>query len=177
MHACGDECETCPVCREDLTQQPTLMMPVCGHKVHTSCALNAAQYDVRCPLCRAQDPNIETKRDRESRVFSQIEEYAAHQEHAVRQYRRRRSRVICAHPSLRKMRDRAQQNQRELTRLDRELSQRWLQAQRRLWSEDATIAEIKTQRRRVQRRLSMSNRALNERLNMHIGEAPDLFML
>ena len=52
-------------------------MPVCKHLVHTTCALGAAQYDVRCPICRTQCPTIQTRVDDELQIFRHLEEIAS----------------------------------------------------------------------------------------------------
>lgn len=47
---------TCPVCLEDMSSDdPSCLMvhPGCKvHCLHVGCALNNAQYDLRCPVCR-----------------------------------------------------------------------------------------------------------------------------
>lgn len=50
-----EDAVACPVCLEAVTvgDPGTLRLPGCGHQLHVSCALNAAQYDARCPSCRA----------------------------------------------------------------------------------------------------------------------------
>ena len=52
--------ETCCVCQENMQPDDatTLTWPGCGHRIHVACALSAAQYDVRCPLCRHQHEGL-----------------------------------------------------------------------------------------------------------------------
>lgn len=56
----GGDPDVCPVCLFPLEgdEKGAMCMPVCGHKIHTICALGAAQYDLRCAVCRVQDPTI-----------------------------------------------------------------------------------------------------------------------
>ena len=167
----SDDCPICLGCMDDpLT---TLRMPVCGHLIHTSCALSAAQYDVRCPMCRTIDPEIDSRRDRESRIFSQIEEYATHQEELARNYKLRRAAVIRRHESLKKLRSRARQEKKAFSDVNLELDRTWMQLQRRGWNEDPSIQEIKRRRRRQQRRVSNVNRSLHNRLRHLIGTPPE----
>ena len=42
----------CVICCDSMESREVLKWPGCCHEFHSSCALNAAQYDVRCPLCR-----------------------------------------------------------------------------------------------------------------------------
>ena len=56
----------CPVCLGeigDVHDERVMRMPVCGHLIHTACALSAAQYDTRCPMCRSHDPSIVVRED------------------------------------------------------------------------------------------------------------------
>lgn len=166
--------DLCPICLADMPDDAaTLRMPVCGHLIHTTCALSAAQYDVRCPVCRTRDPSIETKTDRETRIFSQLEEYATRQDELVRTYKRRRAQVIRRHDSLKRLRDRARDEKRSFALIDIELDREWVRLQRDAWINNETIKDIKNRRRRQQRRLSDINRRLNQRLYPLLGTPPE----
>lgn len=168
--------DTCPVCLESLNDQPFLCMPVCKHPIHISCALGAAQYDVRCPVCRTKDPLIETKQDRETRMFTQLEEYATQQENLVNQYQRRRTNIIRKNPSLQKMRNRMRENERHFSKLDKELDRTWSKLQRRMWMEHETILDIKRRRNKARTRYNVDRRKLDSRLVPLIGDAPEFLM-
>lgn len=168
------EGEVCPVCLECLAERPLLRMPVCQHPIHVTCALGAAQYDVRCPVCRTQDPTIETKQDRDTRLFDQLEEYAQQQERIASRHQRRRADVIRTHPSLSKIRNRMRENERLFVKLDKELDRTWSRLQRRMWSEHETVVDMRRQRNRARNRYNADRRKLDARLAPLIGEAPEL---
>ena len=57
----------CPVCVETLTSgRPTCRLPGCGHEFHVSCALDFAQYNVRCPVCRSVPTGVKVRDVEES---------------------------------------------------------------------------------------------------------------
>lgn len=50
----------CPVCHDE-EERPTLTLPGCGHRFHAACILTAAQYDARCPVCRAAPTGVDLR--------------------------------------------------------------------------------------------------------------------
>ena len=44
--------DVCAVCLEACDAGGAASFPDCGHRFHTLCLLNCAQYGVRCPVCR-----------------------------------------------------------------------------------------------------------------------------
>lgn len=170
--------DDCPICLAPLSHPEQVMhMPVCGHCIHTTCALSAAQYDVRCPVCRTRDPSIESKTDRETRIFSQLEEYASRQEQLVRSYKKRRAAAIRRRASLKKMRNRFRDEKKKFADLNTELDRAWIRIQRDRWSNDETLKEIKLRRRRQQRRMYLANKRLNARLHPLVGSPPETIEL
>mgnify|MGYP001971045742 CR=1 FL=1 len=171
----GDnEANDCPVCLAPLSDPATTMqMPICGHCIHTTCALSAAQYDVRCPVCRTKDPSIESRLERETRIFAQLEEYAARQARLVRSYKRRRAALTRRHASLKKMRNQVREEKKKFSELNTELDRTWIRVQRDRWRNDATIEDIKLRRRRQQRRVHAVSRRLKGRLYSVLGTPPE----
>ena len=48
-----DDLEKCPICLEPMNDDDTTALPHCGHRMHTSCALETAwSGHVGCPVCR-----------------------------------------------------------------------------------------------------------------------------
>lgn len=170
--------EDCPICLESLGGETgTLHMPGCGHRVHTACALTAAQYDVRCPVCRRQHESILVREEPESRVFSQIQEYAQREHARARRYQRRRATVIRQSKSLKKLNETLKAEERLFRRSDDELDKFWMTQQRRLWANDETIQEMKRKRRLHQRRITSTRRRLNARLEPLIGDVPEVLAI
>lgn len=59
----------CPICKEPATTEGGLCKRRCGHVYHTACALEAAEHDPRCPLCRRLDSDpVEEVTDSDSIV-------------------------------------------------------------------------------------------------------------
>lgn len=165
----------CPICFDSIQDEEILAMPKCGHKMHITCALTAAQYDSRCPICRFRDERIIPRRDEEVNIFEQYQEMAAAQEARMRRFRRRRSAAISKDESLRKLRDRIKQVQRQFIESEKNLQRIWVAQQRQLWRENPQIHELKRIRRNYQRRLAFYERKLNGRLEILLGEATDIW--
>lgn len=54
--------EICVVCCAPMSQDDaTLQWPGCVHRFHVTCAMNAVQYDVRCPMCRASHVDVKKR--------------------------------------------------------------------------------------------------------------------
>ena len=82
----------------------------------------------------------------------------------MRRYQRRRADVIRRHDSLKRIRDRLNEERRVFAEVEHQLERKWIALQRNVWQSDATIAEIRQRRKRMQRRVSDLNRRLNARL-------------
>ena len=96
---------TCGICLETITDE--LAWPSCGHMFHKTCAMNAVQYDTRCPMCRSVSEDLKPRvfdavdlvrliiphavivREPES-VVIQPTETTGQSPSAMREYRRRR---------------------------------------------------------------------------------------
>lgn len=171
-----NDSDLCPVCLDPVDAENHLAMPGCGHRVHVVCALSAAQYDPRCPVCRCRDARIVQRASEEDHavdIFRNIEAFAARQNQAVRSYNRRRSRAIQRRESLRRMRDKLKMERRSFCETERELERTWNSMQRHMWTTDATIVAIKARRARAQRRITALDRRLSTRLEPMIGVPPD----
>ena len=166
----------CPICLDDLDDAGTTMcMPTCNHRVHTWCALQAAQYDVRCPVCRHKDERVSSRSDQESSdVFSQLESIADVHNGNVRRYRQRRARVIGRSNSMRRTRDHANASRRKLHENSKQIDRAWCGIQREAWNTNDTILALRKERTRHQRRYNYHNRKLEDRLNELIGSPPVL---
>ena len=106
------EVDLCPICLEPFDRaNPSMNMPSCNHALHVRCALSAAQYDVRCPICRCKNPLIIDKNDMyasndplEAIAATSINIAELYDEHELlhRRYQRKRASCIRRHDSLRK---------------------------------------------------------------------------
>lgn len=174
---------TCAICLEDIDSSThvhdVLCMPVCHHRLHTVCALRAAQYDLKCPVCRTRDPSFESaapadEETAHATLLRQLGEIGSR--HAVMQqrYQRRRTRAIRQNAALLKLKNRLAAENIDLQRSTRDLERQWVLAQRTLWKEDICINEIKTTRRRHQQRSSALTRRLDARVELELGPPPSI---
>ena len=167
----------CPVCLGeigDVHDERVMRMPVCGHLIHTACALSAAQYDTRCPMCRSHDPSIVVREDGSrgdvnAAFFVHVESIVSEEDERFRRYQRQRSSAIRRSESLKRLRDRIRAEVRVFRVHERELSQTWYQMQRDAWKNDTTLQALKDKRRKQQRRVTDLNRRLERRVLAYIG--------
>lgn len=162
----------CPICLESLDEQESLAMPQCAHRLHVRCALSAAQYDVRCPVCRATDPLVTPKVSDFDQTIQQIELLAQEHHAEVRRYRQRRARACCRRPSLRELREQSRVAAREFAQANRTLERAWHAKQRVLWREDAELLALRRERQRALARMTRTQRRLDAQLVPLVGEAP-----
>lgn len=166
--------DTCPVCLDPLNSNENLMcMPVCMHRVHTKCALKAAQYDIRCPICRTQDPEITSKQEEDAMVYTNLERLAHEYDRHIRTYNRRRARMIRKHSRLARLRDQVKHEKKMFEMKERELEREWFHVQRVSWKNHPEIVRLKNERRKMQRRTSALCKRLEGELEAEIGPRPD----
>lgn len=174
---------TCPICLDDIKDTDNvLQMPGCLHKIHTTCGLNAVQYDVRCPICRTQDPALNNRQEEQERVIGGAEVYlniegfeALAREHVrqIRNYRQRRNRIINNNSKLKRLREALKREERSCIVADKEVEKEWLRIQRESWKTNPGLAAMKKERQKKVRRRSNLHRKLNKELESVLGTQPD----
>ena len=164
---------SCPVCLDTLDRNDcdTMCMPVCRHRIHVTCGLAAAQYDIRCPVCRTQDPSIESRHARDPDLV-QLQEIARQEHIIARRYQQRRSYAIRKRTPLKKLRDRIKNEAKFLDEKEKQLERAWLQRQREAWMHDLEITKLKHERRKHQQHVSTLQRRLSLQLKTLIGDPP-----
>lgn len=108
-----------------------------------------------------------------SDIFTQFEQELAEREGTMRRYQNRRSRLIRARDSLKKMREKLNVERRSCHAAERDLERAWNLMQRRLWMTNDEIRALKLRRRKHQRRVTDLSRRLRQRLDPVIGPPPD----
>lgn len=173
----------CAVCTDPI-DGASCSLPGCGHLFHTACALSWAQYDVRCPVCRAVPTGVTPRRKEDVSwtrvILSMSDEGVLHdvmEEQELRQrewtrYRTRRRRLLNRRPDLlamfnelhwvRSLRSGA------LARAHRLYDQRC----RQVWREDPGVHAERAASARLRRRELRLERSLTERLHEHLGDEP-----
>lgn len=169
--------ETCPICLESILEHDNVLcMPVCMHKIHTSCELKAAQYDARCPVCRSKDPNLTSRQDDDAAMYSNLERLAHEHEQQVRRYNRKRSDMIKKHSKLKHIRDQLKTQKQSYISKEKELQKQWMKLQRECWNNDPEIAKLKEERKKYLRRTSFLCKKLEQEIEDKIGPRPDLYL-
>lgn len=239
------ECEICAVCQEQIpNMEESMMWPSCHHKLHTTCALQLAQYDVRCPVCRCSsvprrqshfvlrlrealttlfdddlhvrghavpgnhhifvldpsqpdvafpprppavasdapadaNPNVETTAVTEALTEVSTSPHLVEQEVARirRQYMQRRRCVLRGDTRLSDVDKRRRDNEREMTRLDKDLVRRWSQVQRDAWRDDDELKGLRKQYNLARNRFNRARRIVEDRVTQVIGPPPEMHIV
>ena len=145
--------------------------------MHIGCMLTAAQYDIRCPVCRQVDTGVTTRLDDDNdneaaQWMTEIERLSAEYHIQLHAYTVRRNRLIRKNMRLRDLRDRAKLAYTEAVRIDNDLTRYWSVRQRRMWREDDTIIALKRQRTNSIRRWNRLTKQLNTAVEENIGSTP-----
>ena len=170
------ENDTCPICLEKFESNDNILhMPVCKHRIHTCCELKAAQYDSRCPICRTKDPNLTTRQDDDIAMYTNLENLAEEHANKIRQYNRKRARVINKHSKLTRLKEQLKRERKNFEDKEKELEKLWMKIQRESWNNNPNILKLKYERRKYQRRTNMLCKRLEEQVEEKVGPKPDDF--
>tara|TARA_B100001741_G_scaffold161766_1_gene133839 strand:+ start:353 stop:883 length:531 start_codon:yes stop_codon:yes gene_type:complete len=153
------ELDVCAVCLSecDVTTKDTCYMPGCLHVFHTSCLLQCAQRDARCPICR-QVPNelqvsaTTPSREAPSRIF-EIDVSALRQQWVL--YDSQRRARIDADPIAKAAQTKLRGERRCYNAAVREAKRVHAIRAKQLWNQDP---ELKALRRVVQRKREKTHR-------------------
>ena len=182
-----DNDDVCPICLEqvDASCNDSLLWPSCGHKVHTLCALNAAQYDVRCPMCRSLDDKIKVRNssteegqeeddsDDSENFLETVERMIVEHERNMKNYKSKRYRLIRSDDKMRKLYTKVQETERVLKTFDRDLDREWNTLQKTIWNTNKKIGSLRNNRKSALRRNGYFNRRLDTEVEKRIGSPPD----
>ena len=164
------------MCLESLQTQSICSLPVCGHSIHVSCMIQAAQYDIRCPVCRTCDPCIKARKD-EDDPWINITSLLANHRTEERQYNRRRARVIREDAKIRKLNERLKCEKRTFNQVEKELEKRWLSHQKRAWRFDTKINCLKEERRKQQQKTNRLHKKVEDFVIARVGPKPNSLLL
>lgn len=172
----------CPICLDELLEKDSMLWPECMHKVHTWCALTAAQYDARCPMCRGQSSSIsfrqsesddeDDEEDSEDDLWERLEENLKKYESDVKRYKARRYRIIRKNETLRNLQDKLNDAQKQFKNRDKQLDKEWSDWQRIGWTQNERIIELKQMRQRTMRKISYLTKRIDKRVTECIGSPP-----
>ena len=96
-----EENDCCAICLSEVSSDERLRLPGCGHLFHVHCALDAAQSDVRCPVCRQVPEGVTVRKPPAfiQRIDFDIQQYEARRA-ARKRYVARRRRFLNSRPDL-----------------------------------------------------------------------------
>lgn len=174
-------CDDCPICLEVIDAHEACHLK-CGHTFHSSCVLQSALHDPRCPVCRAElahkpEPaatpnvlNIELTMGDVQEAFEQDFRTMRRQQ---LNYDARRRRFLRRHPELLEEHAAARQGEQQLRALERTISDRWSQASRELWTAPEFVA-LRKERTLLLRRIRRRERVVDRAVEEALGERPEI---
>lgn len=185
MDISGSKDDICPICLGEMKEScnDSLLWPSCNHRVHTLCALNAAQYDVRCPMCRTLDDKIKVRdsveeggeedSDDSENFLETVERMIVEHERNMKNYKSKRYRLIRSDEKMRKLHAKVQESDRILKTYDRDLDREWNILQKSMWNTNKKICSLRNHRKGALRRSGYFNRRLDAEVEKRIGSPPE----
>lgn len=176
---------TCTVCFGDLDEAETVTLPGCGHAFHTACILTAAQYDVKCPVCRRVPNGIDERASPQQRahplersVFITLDDLSAVEDIAARRaewnrYRQRRRRCLNQNPRLLEAFNALHDVRRRIEVQHSTACREYRRECRRVWTANPVIREHVRVAGRLRRRELRLERLLHQELVERIGPEPE----
>ena len=170
--------ECCAVCQDELAEpSTTLSLPGCGHRFHTVCALNNAQYDARCPVCRGVGEGVVLREPAPNTVvlnlqnieFADSEPDSEHEEslRVWTRWRARRARAIRRRPSLRRKSEALKQVRTEVRQAVNTLQRTYDARCKEVWKGDPDVLSQRKVMTRLRRKeLRLQNLIERELLNI-----------
>ena len=192
-----EEEEECCICLAHVS--PTgegafLSFPGCGHRMHVTCALQQAQYRVRCPMCRHEPvaqvappgEGVSTATTATTTITlvatrgigsqGEVDEEAEHWDwetlqRRIRNAQSRRRRIFHSRPELAAQWFRLKEVRTQMTRAAKEAQRLYDRKCREVYREDEELKESK----RVLANLRRRERRLEQTLAREVGEEVGLF--
>lgn len=166
----------CAICLEPIRSETCDLK--CGHVFHSSCVLQSAVHDPRCPICRtelATKPashvvNVELSiGDVNQVVEDEIQQVRREQVN----YDARRRRFLRRRPELLRAAEAAKRDHTELRALERRIEAQWSRESNALWR-GPSFEPIKRERSLLLRRLRRSERLVDVAVVEELGERPEI---
>jgi hypothetical protein len=178
--------EACPICLEDCDEANAFYWPTCGHKVHSICALTAAQYDVRCPMCRNLDENIKLRKtddeqenensdsdDDSDNFLETVERLIIEHERNTRNYKSKRYRVIRGDEKLSRLQTKLHEVEKVFKTSDKTLDREWMIHQKTMWNSNKKIMALRKDRKTCLRKVNYFSKKLECAIENKIGSPPE----
>lgn len=172
--------QECSICLEVIEENQASCTLSCNHVFHTSCMLNAAQYDLRCPMCRTLSENVLPRNENTTADIPILDLNSTILNTFMRErrnYRNKRNRTIRNDMQLKKMNDICKSIHKDLQYLDNQLTTTWNKKTKELWKMDTTIQEMRAEHEKKRRKYNRLSRKINKEVRDRIGEETYTFLI
>lgn len=176
---------TCAVCLDACEGSDAARLPGCGHVFHVACALTFAQYDLRCPVCRAlphgatprppapQAATIIVQWDGVEELEGEEDEEEGEERRERARYARRRRRVLHRRPDLMRLYNDLKGVRGDMERTYRQLRVIYELRCREAWRDDPDVRTHRATYARLRRRQRRTERRLYDALAEEMGPEPE----
>lgn len=174
-----DEGECCAICLDAVDSQACKLS--CGHVFHSSCVLQSALHDPRCPVCRVEiakrPPTSPPRVVNVELTMNDVDSAMDDEYHSMRRrqhnYAARRRRFLRRRPELHREDEEMRRCQRELRDVERSIAAQWTREANALWM-GPSFASVKKERGLLLRRIRRRERTVDEAVTAELGERPDM---
>lgn len=180
MNRVAMSCDDCAICLEHVSSAACHL--ACGHVFHSSCLIQSAMHDPRCPICRtvlAKKPEPATSTQIVNVEFSLNDindavdqEYHNHRRQQLN-YDARKRRFLRNRPDLIRERDAIKAGEADLRDLDKRISAQWSRETHAMWM-GPSFAPMKKERTLLLRRLRRRERIVEDAVEAELGERPEI---
>lgn len=161
----------CAICFDEIDGDDGMILPGCQHRFHVACMLSAAQYDVRCPVCRQVPVDVQS-RPKNDTVYRLLEERTNAARNEWIRYRTRRRRCLNNNPVLLNAFDRLKVLRAQIERENESAEREYKRQCREVWSTNSVIREHCVRSSRLRRRERRLEQFLHNELRCRIGSEP-----
>jgi len=166
----------CPICLDNMDQSSTSIRPGCNHSMHTLCMLGAAQYDVRCPICRHQPKDLHVRSDDNGLTGVLVQLNVIRQTHRqnTRVYNEQRAQMIKDSNYLKSVSDAVKLARADLSNANRTLYKRWSKVCRQNWRVHPAIVLLKRAQQTARQRHKIAKLQFEKLTDDVLGPRPTL---
>ena len=158
----GDQ-DTCPICLE---RGVDLRWPGCGHRFHALCALQMAQYDLRCAVCRSVPKGAVVRPS--DPPPAEPRPAAVEIQRRWRNYVDRRRRFINKRPDIQAQERHLRDLRVESTALMETLQRTYDAKCREVWTTDQDVRDLRRRIFNLRRRERRLSRLIEREMDGHV---------
>ena len=162
----------CVLCLEKLDGLIT-ELPGCGHKIHTHCMLTAAQYDVRCPLCRSVPLNVNLRQEVNESPSRVIETLHANYMNSRRRWQQKKSKLLSKRADLKSLNEKLKECRNNYVLSEKELEKVWNVKMKALWAGDNELKTLQANHAKTRNKHTRLLKRFNNKIEDIIGKCPE----